>query len=156
MGHSGPVFRSSFTRDGEYVLTASQDGTLRLFSTDTRSCFVVFRTNGFAVLDVAFSPNHHFFATGSADGVARLWMTNRIVPLRLFVGHLAAVAAVVFHPNGHYVATGSADRSVRVWDIHTGACVRVFHGLSPLPRCSSHLFCFPARLPLSHSLAASV
>lgn len=97
VGHSGPVFALSFSRDDRFVLSASQDGSARLWSTSDSaklaggSCLVCYRGHGFPVWDVAFSPLGYYFATASHDSTARLWATDKLSPLRIFVGHLSDV-----------------------------------------------------------------
>jgi len=135
VGHSGPVYAASFSRCGRFLLSASQDGTARLWSAGEGSrlhseCLVCYRGHAFPVWDVAFSPLGYHFATGGHDSTARLWATDRLTPLRLFVGHLADVHCVGFHPNCNYVLSGSADCSLRMWDVSTGMCVRLLCGHS--------------------------
>ena len=127
-GHSGPVYGLSFSPDSRFFVSASQDGTARLWSLETRSNVVVYSGHSFPVWDVAVSPLGHYFATASHDGTARLWSTNVVTPLRIFAGHLSDVDTVAFHPNSNYVATGSSDKSVRLWDVQSGDCVRIFTG----------------------------
>ncbi|KNC53215.1 transcription initiation factor TFIID subunit 5 [Thecamonas trahens ATCC 50062] len=127
-GHSGPVYGLSFSPDSRFFVSASQDGTARLWSMETRTNLVVYSGHSFPIWDVAVSPLGHYFATASHDTTARLWSTNMVTPLRIFAGHLSDVDTVAFHPNSNYVATGSSDKSVRLWDVQSGNCVRVYTG----------------------------
>lgn len=97
VGHSGPVYALSFSRDDRFLLSASQDGSARLWATSDSaklaggSCLVCYRGHGFPVWDVSFSPLGYFFATASHDATARLWATDKLSPLRILVGHLSDV-----------------------------------------------------------------
>ncbi|XP_043837160.1 transcription initiation factor TFIID subunit 5-like [Dromiciops gliroides] len=127
-GHSGPVYGASFSPDRNYLLSSSEDGTVRLWSLQTFTCLVGYKGHNYPVWDTQFSPYGYYFVSGGHDRVARLWATDHYQPLRIFVGHLADVNCTRFHPNSNYVATGSADRTVRLWDVSNGNCVRIFTG----------------------------
>ncbi|KAF2166276.1 hypothetical protein M409DRAFT_66745 [Zasmidium cellare ATCC 36951] len=151
VGHAGPVYALSFspsislpgpTSNGHtnnssssqsqprYLLSGSADSTIRLWSMDTWSNLVVYRSHNSPVWDVRFCPQGHYFTSASADRTARLWSTPQIAPLRLFVGHDSDVETVAWHPNNAYVFTGSGggDRTVRMWDLQRGHSVRLFTG----------------------------
>ncbi|PVU93855.1 hypothetical protein BB561_002986 [Smittium simulii] len=128
IGHSGSVYGLDFSTDNSFLISGSEDKTVRLWSTSTLSNLVCYRGHNYPVWDVAFSPIGVYFASASYDRTARLWSCEHIYPLRIFVGHLSDVNCVKFHPNSKYVITGSDDKTVRMWDIQTGKCVRLFTG----------------------------
>ncbi|XP_068688427.1 transcription initiation factor TFIID subunit 5-like isoform X2 [Montipora foliosa] len=128
IGHSGPVFSTSFNTDNSFLLSSSADRTVRLWSLYTFSSLVCFKGHNYPVWDVQFCPKGHYFATASHDRTARLWSTEHPQPLRILAGHVSDVNRVAFHPNCNYVATGSCDRTVRFWDLNTGSSVRFFTG----------------------------
>lgn len=153
IGHSGPVYALSFapttalpeepqtnghvngnmsskTSHPRYLLSSSADGTIRLWSLDTWTNLVVYKSHTSPVWDVRFGPHGHYFLSCSVDRTARLWSTPNIAPLRLFVGHDSDVETTAWHPNGAYVFTGSGgpDKTVRMWSIQSGAAVRIFTG----------------------------
>ncbi|XP_075468634.1 transcription initiation factor TFIID subunit 5 isoform X2 [Ascaphus truei] len=127
-GHSGPVYGCSFSPDKNYLLSSSEDGTIRLWSLQTFTCLVGYKGHNYPVWDTQFSPYGYYFVSGGHDRVARLWATDHYQPLRIFAGHLADVICTRFHPNANYIATGSTDRTLRLWDVLSGNCVRIFTG----------------------------
>eukprot|EP00731_Ephydatia_muelleri_P020077 Em0012g902a len=128
VGHSGPVYSTSFNPDNTFLVSGSEDGTVRLWSLQTFTALVCFKGHNYPVWSVEFSPYGFYFISASHDRTVRLWSTDHNQPLRILAGHLSDVDCCKFHPNGNYVASGSSDRSVRIWDIVTGMCVRVFTG----------------------------
>lgn len=137
VGHSGPVYGLSFSPDNRYLLSSSEDKTVRLWSLDTYTGLVAYKGHNHPVWDVAFSPFGHYFATASHDQTARLWSCDHIYPLRIFAGHLSDVDTVSFHPNGTYLFTGSSDKTCRMWDINKGSSVRVFIGHTGPINCTA-------------------
>eukprot|EP01135_Chromosphaera_perkinsii_P000114 Nk52_evm10s32 gene=Nk52_evmTU10s32 len=129
-GHSGAVFSTDFSPDNQFILSGSEDATVRLWSTKTWSNLVCYKGHNYPVWDVDFSPFGFYFASASHDKTARFWSSEHIYPLRIFAGHLSDVECVKFHPNSNYVATGSSDKTCRLWDVQTGECVRIFTGHS--------------------------
>ncbi|KAF2278546.1 transcription initiation factor TFIID subunit 5 [Westerdykella ornata] len=140
VGHAGPVFAVAFSpatvnpdpegppTNAQFLLSCSEDKTVRLWSLDTWSCLVAYRGHDNPVWDVKWGPHGHYFLTGSNDRTARLWATDHIEPLRIYVGHDNDVDCVAFHPNNLYVFTGSCDRTVRMWHTSGGNCLRLFTG----------------------------
>ncbi|KEI39338.1 uncharacterized protein L969DRAFT_17262 [Mixia osmundae IAM 14324] len=134
IGHSGPVYAISFdplagpAGPPRYMLSSSQDSTVRMWSLDTYSCVAVYRGHRDPVWDVEWGPKGVYFASASRDRTARLWVSDRTAAVRMFVGHLSDVDCVKFHPNSLYLATGSTDRTCRLWDVQRGNCLRVFLG----------------------------
>lgn len=130
IGHSGTVYALSFSPDNNYLLSASEDGTVRLWSLDTYTTLVIYKSHNLPIWDVKFSPFGHYFVTTSHDCTARLWSVDHIYALRIFAGHMNDVDCVAWFPNSCYCFTGSADKTIRMWDILRGDSVRLFVGHS--------------------------
>lgn len=97
VGHSGPVYSLSFdplpgpSGPPRYLLSSSQDATVRLWNLQTYSNIVAYRGHRDPVWDVEWGPRGVYFATASRDRTARLWTTERIAAVRIFAGHLSDV-----------------------------------------------------------------
>ena len=135
IGHSGPVYATSFNKFNSMLLSASQDGTVRLWDLNTYTTAVCFKGHVLPVWDVDFCPSGYYFVSASQDRTARLWATDQPLPLRIFAEHASDVSCARFHPNSNYIATGSYDRTIRVWDLVTGSCVRLLTGQHSAVMC---------------------
>jgi WD40 repeat protein len=97
VGHSGPVYSLAFDPIAgsayapSHLLSSSQDGTVRLWSTDTFKNLAVYKGHADPVWAVEWGPYGAQFATASRDRTARLWITDRVAPVRMFAGHLSDV-----------------------------------------------------------------
>eukprot|EP00250_Pteridium_aquilinum_P012760 c20924_g1_i1 orf=85-2091(+) len=134
-GHAGPVYSANFSPDGDYILSASNDCTVRLWSLPLVANLVCYKGHNYPVWDVQFSPVGHYFASASHDRTARVWSMDRVQPLRIMAGHFSDVDCVQWHVNCNYIATGSSDKTVRLWDVATGECMRLFTGHRGMVTC---------------------
>lgn len=117
IGHSGPIFSVSFSPDKFYLISGSEDATIRLWCLLTYSCLVSYKGHNGPVWDVKFGPYGHYFASCGMDKTARVWAVDQYQSLRVYPEHLSDVECICFHPNCNYLATGSSDRCIRIFDL---------------------------------------
>jgi WD40 repeat protein/ABC-type dipeptide/oligopeptide/nickel transport system ATPase component len=114
-GHAQAVLTAVFSRDGQFILTASEDETARLWSVNGN----LLRTltgHSHHVLSAVFSPNGQYILTASNDRTARLWdLAGQTIAI--LSDHTDLVKSAVFSPNGQRILTASFDRTARIWDL---------------------------------------
>jgi WD40 repeat protein len=118
--HDGPVFCARFSPDGARVITASGDGSARIWLTESGLPVGDAMRHAAAVRWAAFSPDGARVITASNDGTARLWNAQTGEPFGAILRHEAAVTHAVFSSDGRHVATASQDKTARVWNSETG------------------------------------
>ncbi|KPU78646.1 uncharacterized protein Dana_GF23833, isoform C [Drosophila ananassae] len=128
LGHQGPVYSCCFNPEDRYLLSCSEDFSVRLWCLLSWCCIVIYPGHLSPVCHVIFAPLGYYFATASDDGMARIWTQDCKKPTRILEGHLAELTMCLFHPNRHYLATASADCTVRMWDVINGTEIRLFRG----------------------------
>lgn len=74
--HEETVQMVAFSPDGSRVLTASEDGTARLWDAKTGLLLMTFADHQGSVYAAAFSPNGEQVVTAGTDGVAYLYSTK--------------------------------------------------------------------------------
>ena len=64
---------ASFSPDGRYLVTASNDHTARVWEVATGEAVTPSLRHNFLVTSAFFSPDGHRVVTASGDGTARVW-----------------------------------------------------------------------------------
>jgi guanine nucleotide-binding protein subunit beta-2-like 1 protein len=117
-GHSHFIQDLTISSDGQFALSGSWDGTLRLwdlnFGTTTRR----FVGHSKDVLSVAFSADNRQIVSGSRDKTIKLW--NTLGECKYTIedqGHTEWVSCVRFSPNTQnpIIVSGGWDKMVKVW-----------------------------------------
>jgi WD40 repeat protein/tRNA A-37 threonylcarbamoyl transferase component Bud32 len=127
-GHTGWVRNVAVSADGRYLLSASGDGTARVWEVETGRELRRLTGHTEPVLAVAFSPDATRALSGGTDRTMRLWDVRTGEQLRCFRGHAADVHAVAFAPDGKHAASGGLDGTIRLWRLDTGAEAHCFTG----------------------------
>ena len=126
--HTNAITSLAVTPNGQRLVTASGDGTARLWDLATGQCLKVFKEDTDWVHAVAVTPDGQWLITGCSDKTARLWDLETGRPLRVFAGHTGRVNAVAITPDGKRLVTGSSDKTARIWDMKTGHCMALLSG----------------------------
>jgi len=117
-GHSHFVQDVVISSDGQFGLSGSWDGTLRLW--DLNSGLTTRRFVGHTkdVLSVAFSADNRQIVSGSRDKTIKLW--NTLGECKYTIedqGHTEWVSCVRFSPQNPVIISGGWDRMVKVWNL---------------------------------------
>jgi len=119
-GHSHFVEDVALSSDGQFALSGSWDGTLRLWDLSSGVTTRKFVGHTKDVLSVAFSADNRQIVSGSRDKTINLW--NTLGQLKYTIsedGHEEWVSCVRFSPNLNVPLIVSAgwDKVVKVWDL---------------------------------------
>ena len=129
-GHAGAVRALDFDASGERLVTASADGTARVWNAHTGEPITVLEGHTDEVMDACFSPDGKLVASVSRDGAAVLWDAASGTRVYELSGHKAGINACAFSPDGARLYTGSKDKTVRVWDTTSGRLAGLVAGQS--------------------------
>jgi WD40 repeat protein len=121
-GHTSAVWTASFSPDGQRIATASNDGTIWVWSLAGEPA-VVLRGDQGSIRGAVFSPDGTRVAGAGADGTVRIWNASGIGDPVILPGHRGMVWTVAFSPDGRSLASGGNDGSVRIWPLDGGDSV---------------------------------
>lgn len=120
-GHTGRVPGAAFSPNGQSLVTASWDCTVRLWDIPSKQPTQVLKGHGNGTgTAVAFSPDGSLVVSGVWDGTIRMWDAQDGRELHVLEGHGAQLETIAFSPDGSQVLSASADRTMRLWDAKTG------------------------------------
>lgn len=114
-GHKANIRSANFSPDGQLIVTASDDGDVRLWDVNSRKV-VILKGHQATVRSTSFSPNGQFILTASEDKTARIWDINGR-EVAVLQGHQATVESASFSPDSQLIVTTSADITARLWGI---------------------------------------
>jgi WD40 repeat protein/predicted Ser/Thr protein kinase len=123
--HEDSVRDVSFSPDGRWVLSASSDGTARVWdAAGGKARFDPPLQHESYIFRASYSPDGGRIVTASADETARIWDAATGQPIALLRGHKGTVRDANFSPDGNQVVTGGEDKTARLWDAVTGKQLR--------------------------------
>lgn len=117
-GHTAPVLSLVFTKNGRFVLSTSQDKSVRLWNPHEAVHIKTYTgPHNYEVNDAAVSDDNARFVSCGGDKDFFLWDVTSGQVIRKFVGHERKVNALAFSPNQEVVLSASHDKAVRIWDM---------------------------------------
>ena len=118
--HDSTVYSAAFSPDGAHVVSASADGTARIWNVRDGSEIRLLDDHSDEVFGAFYSPNGSRLITTSKDRTGRIWDTKSGSGSVVLRGHRGPVHRPSFDAVGGRVVTPSADGTAIVWDAKTG------------------------------------
>lgn len=124
------VFALDISKNGQYLASASFDGTTRVWNTQTWEEIYNFPGHANWIGDVAIHPSEPLMVTAGLDGRLQLWnLTNgkKVETLETFE---KALLSVRFSPDGKYLAVAGKSKSISLFDWQSRTLRTRFEGHS--------------------------
>ena len=115
LAHHADINDATFSSDGQFVVTASNDHSAILWDTTGR---MIHRFEGHSapIHNITFSPNGKLIASVGAEGEALLWDKSGKI-IKKWEEGFESFYGVDFSLNGQFLAMGTSNGKVILWDL---------------------------------------
>ncbi|WP_437682888.1 TIR domain-containing protein [Sorangium sp. So ce131] len=129
-GHSGWVNACALSPDGQRIVSASDDTTLKVWDLATGNLLSTLEGHSAGVNACALSPDGQRIVSASSDRTLKVWDLATGNILSALEGHSYSVNACALSPDGQRIVSASGDRTLKVWDLATGKLLSTLEGHS--------------------------
>jgi WD40 repeat protein len=133
-GHQGAVTACKLSFCLNYMISCSEDKTIKLWNIESGECLKTLAGHVKIVNDAALHKEFKMFRrnasiiSGSSDGTLKIWNSSDTNPLLTLYGHKNAVHRVDFAPDGKSIISCSEDHTIRTWCFPEGYNLYVYKG----------------------------
>ena len=114
-GHAGTVLSIAFSRDSSRVVTACEDGKVRIWSVPDWKLLQTLSGHNGPVHWAEFSADGKWIASAGEDRTVRVWSAEDGKAVAELRESQAPVLTVAFSPSGEYLAA-TTEKNVLVWE----------------------------------------
>ena len=123
--HPARVHTAALSPDERRIVTASEDGVVRVWDGDGRGEPRLLRGHADQVNAAAWSPDGRRIVSAASDQTVRVWDVDGDGEPLVLRGHTARVHAASFSPDGRRVVSAAADGTLRIWRADDGLAAAI-------------------------------
>ena len=127
-GFSSPVTSTTFSTDGEFVITGTDNDMLTMWQPKSGELVHRQKAHRRKVADLDITSDDMILATAGRDKLIKLWDAASGDILDTLVGHKRWVTTLDFSPDNKQLVSGGWDKQVKVWDVATGSEIKNLEG----------------------------
>ncbi|KAG2735365.1 hypothetical protein G9P44_001579 [Scheffersomyces stipitis] len=129
-GHFDSMNALCYSPDGSRVVTASDDGKIKIWDVISGFCLMTFTEHTSSVTDVKFAKKGQVLFSSSLDGTVRAWDLIRFRNFRTFTAtERIQFNSLAVDPSGEVVVAGSQDTfEIYVWSVQTAQLLESLTG----------------------------
>eukprot|EP00005_Dracoamoeba_jomungandri_P014410 CAMPEP_0174272484 /NCGR_PEP_ID=MMETSP0439-20130205/51414_1 /TAXON_ID=0 /ORGANISM="Stereomyxa ramosa, Strain Chinc5" /LENGTH=2345 /DNA_ID=CAMNT_0015363075 /DNA_START=11 /DNA_END=7048 /DNA_ORIENTATION=+ len=127
-GNTEAIMACDYSPDGQSIVIASRDQTLRVCDavTGVEKVTMVGHTNW--VVACQFSPDGRNVVSASWDQTVKIWDAGSGAEITTFSGHQRRINTCCYSHDGKMVASGSWDCSIKIWSVDSGKLMKTLSG----------------------------
>lgn len=126
-GHQNAVNSVAWSPDGTKIVSASSDGTVQVWNTQTGKTIISKDQRGI-IATAAWSPDGKFIASGGSQKAVQVWNASDGRTIATYQGHRGAISSVAWSLDGKKIASASTDGTVQVWNALNGDHILTYKG----------------------------
>lgn len=127
-GCTRAVYSCAWNPDSSEIMSASDDGTLKIWDAHTGCCMITCKGHTSFVRDGSWSPDGSRLLSASGDKTLKVWDSDTGRCLHTCRAHSSFVVGSAWSPDGRHILSCSADNTLRVWDSSTYECMHTCEG----------------------------
>ncbi len=121
----GAVTAITFSKDGQFIITGSDNGYIEVWEISTGNCLHSWQAHKSRVTGFDLSSDGLQLLSSSWDNTLKLHEIASEICIRTFEGHQKQINAVAFTPDGRMAVSGGFDETIRIWNVSNGGCIQV-------------------------------
>ncbi len=121
-GHTGHVISVSWSPDGKYIASCSQDKTLKVWNAAIGDCIHTLKGHTLWINSISWSPDGKQLVSSSDDKTIKVWDVTTGTCMHTLEGHTDQVKSIAWSPDGSIIASGSYGE-IKAWNAITGVCI---------------------------------
>ncbi len=132
-GHSGPVYKVAWAKDGRLLVSGGLDHTAQVWEAATGRQLLTYRGHMLSVNALMWSPiNGSQIVSASSDKSVQIWNATTGELILIYTGHTANLRTAAWSPDEQWIASGGDEKTVQVWEATTGKKLLTYTGHSEL------------------------
>ena len=125
-GHYEAVNTVRYSPDGSFLVTGSDDETVKLWEVSTGREIRTFTGSNRPIMTANISQDNKYLVSVCNDSSAWLWEVATGKAIKKFKTNDDFINNAIFTPDGAQVITGGSVHNAALWDIETGQMIRRF------------------------------
>lgn len=127
-GHGAEVTACAISADGQRVLSASTDKTLRLWDLESGHLLTTFTGHTEEITACAFTPDGAHAVSAASDRTLRIWDLAARQCLHTLQRRPERANALVITADGERAVCAADGDVIQVWELATGRCLKTLSG----------------------------
>ena len=137
--HPSPVRSVDFSNTGKYLLTGSNDKTIKIFDLYPKIKFISsFKGHSNWVRCSRFSPDNRLIGSCGDDNAVIIFDVEQKSVKYKFLDHLSKVNSCRFSPDGTIIASAGDDGKIKLFDIRIGRLIQHYDAHNDKINCISY------------------
>ncbi|MCS6959749.1 MAG: serine/threonine-protein kinase [Pseudanabaenaceae cyanobacterium SKYGB_i_bin29] len=129
LAHAKTNTALTVTPDGQFLISAGGDRTVRVWHSKTRQRLHNLVGHGDWVYSVVVTPGGQLILSGSGDKTIKVWQCQSGLPLETLEGHELGVTCLAVAGDESWLVSGSNDKTLKVWDLRTYKLLKTINNL---------------------------
>ncbi len=125
--HDKIINTVSFSKDGKYLATGSEDHNVIIWPLDINSEKHLLKGHELSVNIVLFSPDSKALVSVSDDMTIKIWDVETGIELHTLIGHEKSITSVAFNSDGSRIVSVSEDSRIIIWDSYSGKIIHIIN-----------------------------